>query len=237
MELLFNIIQKIIGLFLNSEKITEPNKDPEKVVTINNKQDKINWLFNYYKKNKLPIDEINLIGIRDYSNIEKDKINDYLGYFTKDKIFLCKGTTHPGVYYTKEKNVLHEDGAFHLLEGFHKKIWCVGTHNNYEALVNDWRYCLPTEGHRDSNFNFEIDEEDIKVKGYFGINFHRMHSRLIEKVIGRYSAGCQVVQDPKDFKHIMSTIKNTNMYLNNSQKTVFNYMLFTINQMPNNFIK
>jgi hypothetical protein len=200
-----------------------------------NDQAKINWLAQYYKDNKLPLNDINLIGIRNPISAEKDVINDYVGYFTKTSITICPGTTEPSVYWTKsaEKNV---SGTFHLKEGFHEKIWCVGTHKGYEALVNDYRYCKPTKGWRDANYNFTQDSKDVEVCDYFGINFHRMHPLSIVDRIGKYSAGCQVFQNAKDFNAMMTFIKSSQMYLGTSEKTVFNYMLFAMGSLPKDFL-
>ncbi len=195
------------------------------------------FYLDYFKDNKLPIDEITLIGIRNEQDIEKDVINDYLGYIIKDKVFICKGTTDPSVFYTTNKTERNKQGTFHLMEGFHKAIWCVGTHKGYQALVNDRRYCLPTKGWRDVNYNFKHDEADIEVKGHFGINCHRMHPTILVPFIGRYSAGCQVVNNPKDFKHILNTVKSTQMYKGTSQKTVFNYLLLNIKEIPEGLFK
>jgi hypothetical protein len=225
--------ERIKKIFTNQAKETQKETQKE---LLKDHKGLYRFYLDYFKDNKLPMDEITLIGIRDSNNIEKDVINDYLGYITKDKIFICKGTTESGVYYTTNKKDRNKQGTFHLKEGFHKAIWCVGTHKGYQALVNDWRYCLPTKGWRDVNYNFKYDEADIEVKGHFGINFHRMHPTILVPFIGRYSAGCQVVNSPKDFKHILDTVKSTQMYLGTSQKTVFNYLLLNIKDIPKGLI-
>jgi hypothetical protein len=196
---------------------------------------KIQWLKDNYNQNNYKISEINLIGIRDSNNQEKDVINDYLGFWSEDKFFICKGTTEPGVYWVKDKTERNKQGTFHLLEGFHEAIWCFGTHKGYEALTNTYPYCKPTKGWRDANYDFTKNDKDIIVCDYFGINFHRMHPLQIVDKIGKYSAGCQVVQDSKNFEYIKSCLKNTKMYhLNN--KVTYNYMLYTIDQIPKEFI-
>jgi len=205
-----------------------------------NDKDKIAWLQSYYQKHNLPIQEINLIGIRNTADIDKDVINDYLGYWTKDKIFLCLGTTDPSVYYTKNTVDRNKAGTAHLDYGWHEKIWRIGTHKGYEALTNTWDSnpefcCKPTRFWRDTDFNFIRDSWDIELRDWIGINFHRMHETLIVKVIGKYSAGCQVVQDVKNFRHIIDTFKSTDMY-KKQNKVNFNYMMFTIDQMPKDFV-
>lgn len=198
------------------------------------KTQKIEWLTRYYKDNGLPIEEINLIGIRNSADIEKDVINDLLGYFTGRDIFLCHGTTEPSVLYTTDRSLRNRAGTFHLSTGFHRGIWCIGKHRGYEALVNDYRYCPPTRGWRDSNYNFTKDPADVEVCDYFGINFHRMHPLSIVNKIGKYSAGCQVIQSPADFAVILDKIKSSDTY-KIRRKATFNYMLFNAAQLPQGF--
>jgi hypothetical protein len=185
----------------------------------------------YFIDNKLPVEEITLIGIRDSKDQDKDVINDYLGFWTKKELFLVKGTTEPGVYWVKNKEERNKKGTFHLLEGFHEKIWSIGTHKGYEALTNQYPQCKPTKGWRDANYNFTRDDKDVEVCDYFGINLHRMHPVSIVDKIGKYSGGCQVVQSPKDFSYILTNIKNSLAY-KKSKKATFNYMLFTVDQLP-----
>lgn len=204
-------------------------------------KNKIAWLESYYQGQNLPIQEINLIGIRDTTDIAKDIINDTLGYWTKDKIFLCRGTTDPSVFYTLDKASRHPSGTFHLDNGWHEKIWRIGTHKGYEALVNKWDSkpelcCKPTRGWRDANYNFVQDVNETLIKDWVGVNLHRMHETVLQKVIGKYSAGCQVVQDIKNFRHIIDTVKSTEMY--KKQPLVnFNYMMFLINEVPIEFLE
>lgn len=174
-------------------------------------------IIKYFNDNGYPVEKFNLIGIRDESGMDKDIVNDQLGFFTEDELFLCPGTTDPGVYWTKsgERN---KAGTFHLIEGFHERIWAIGIHKGYEAIVNDYKHCKPTKGWRDANYNFVQDAKDIIVCDYFGVNFHRMDKSIISKIVGKYSAGCQVVQNPKDFNYILQKAKDSGL------KT-FNYLL------------
>lgn len=185
----------------------------------------------YFIDNKIAIDEITLIGIRDSKDQDQDVINDYLGFYTKKELFLCKGTTEPGVYWVKNKEERNKKGTFHLMEGFHEKIWSVGIHKGYEALTNQYPQCKPTKGWRDANYNFTRDSSDIVVCDYFGINFHRMHPVSIVDKIGKYSGGCQVLQNAKDLTYVLTNIKNSLAY-KKDKKATFNYMLFTIDQLP-----
>lgn len=181
------------------------------------------FLIHYYKEKGYPVRPFNLFGVRDESGISKDVINDKLGFFTDAEYFICPGTTDPGVYWTlsPERN---KAGTFHLLEGFHERIWTFGKHKGYDALVNDYKKCKPTRGWRDANYNFVQDKKDIVVCDYFGVNFHRMNEKVHAKLIGKYSAGCQVVQKYDDFMYIL-------LKAIESGEEVFNYMLFGIDEV------
>lgn len=183
------------------------------------------FLINYYKVKDYPVRPFNLFGIRDESGMSKDIINDKLGFFSEKEFFICTGTTDPGVLWTvsAERN---KAGTFHLLEGFHERIWTFGKHKGYDALVNDYKHCKPTRGWRDANYNFVRDAKDVEVCDYFGVNFHRMNENAIMKIIGKYSAGCQVVQNIQDFRYIYQKAKE-------SGETIFNYMLFKIDEVRN----
>lgn len=184
---------------------------------------RLQYIKQKYRENNIPIMNFNLFGIRDESGMSKDLINDKLGFFTVDELFICQGTTDPSVYWTTSSEH-NKGGTFHLLDGYHKDIWTFGTHKGYKAIVNDYKKCQPTKGWRDENYNFTRDEKDPIVCDYFGINFHRMNSKSIVKKIGKYSSGCQVVQRPNDFNYIMQRAQD-------SEQEIFSYMLFKLSEM------
>lgn len=56
----------------------------------------------------------------------------------------------------------------------------------------------------------EIQTETATLSVYpelGGFNFHRALENSITKTIGKFSAGCQVVQVPEDFNYIISLVK------------------------------
>ena len=223
LEILFRIVKNLMGSIIGGQIPETRTLSPTEAV--------LEWLKAYYKKNNLPIQEYNLIGIRDTTDIKNDVINDYLGFWTDDKIFIAKGTTDPSVHFTLNKNDRNKNGTFHLDCGWHERIWIIGKHQNqYKAFVNRWDQCLPTRGWRDANFNFERDPSDIAVKDYVGINLHRMSLNSIATTIGRHSAGCQVVQDPKKYNVFFEVAESTEMFKQNNM-CAFNYMLFNIKDL------
>lgn len=223
-----SIIKKVMKIFNKHIKEVEyMNMDVNEKLKI--------FIKKYIKESEGVVPEFIIIGIRNEEGLKEDVINDFLGYLYKDELFLARGTTDPGVYWTtsKERN---RKGTFHLSTGYHKRIWCMGIHKGYEALVNNWRYCLPTKGWRDSDYNFEYNNKDIIVKDYFGINFHRMHPISIVDRIGKYSGGCQVINVNKDFQKILKKFKSTDVYKKNKYATT-DYMLFDLKELPTDLQK
>ena len=165
----------------------------------------------YYDVDELQ--EINIFGIR-WEN-KNDEFDDLIGYFSNEKIMLVNATTEPGRYYTD--NPINEDGAARLSLGFHKNLWKRGKHkNSYNALIQASRVKVI----RDSNQNMESDYDDIEDEGMFGINLHRASVDHIVNNIGKYSAGCQVIQDPFSYKMFLD-----NVYL--AKQDLFSYFLLS----------
>ena len=59
--------------------------------------------------------------------------------------------------------------------------------------------------YRDNNRNDVLDmNPDTIQDGYFGINIHRASAVRETESVNKYSAGCQVIADPKDFDQFLS---------------------------------
>ena len=65
-----------------------------------NKQKRFNYIENLYFKYGAPFERINIFGIRNKIDQEKDIWNDIIGFFTEDKIYFYNGTTDPGYHWT-----------------------------------------------------------------------------------------------------------------------------------------
>lgn len=161
-------------------------------------------------------DEIILIGIRDDSNPNSDSFNDLVGYATASEIQLFTGTTDPGVYWTFHQiNPPH--GAAHFVTGFHKNIWSVGMHFQWEALVQTGKCKI----WRDDNNDFKYTIGEPNQEGLFGMNYH--HANNSPK-IGQWSAGCIVTQSTTDFAKSLAAVKATQKYQAN-KKAQFSFLL------------
>ena len=164
---------------------------------------------------------LNIVGIRDISSV--DKFNDTLIYYYHDKDGKIIATevsgfsTDPGLpNLVKPVNV---KGCAILVEGWHDKLWMKGLHRGkYPALVQ----YSSTRVYRDNDKDtvLELDPATID-SGKFGINFHRASQWRVEPVVGLYSAGCQVVQNPNEFNKFMNAVDTA---IKNGQQ-YFSYML------------
>jgi len=151
---------------------------------------------------------LNIIGIRDPSN-DMDKFDDEMCLIYRDETGQLQHlnyaiTTDPGKYYTQTK-LLNKAGAAILVPGQYEDVYKVGKHQSkYEALtqrggkVTVWR---------DGNMDDKLDRGGKTYSGYYGINIHRAGSRGTTSVVGRYSAGCQVFANSKDFGVFMNVVR------------------------------
>jgi hypothetical protein len=193
------------------------------------KENLIDKLVSSYLINKVPMEEVMIFGIQNEENQDKDVINDVIGILYKQKdLYLMEGTTNPGKYYTT--NPMNAKGCFHLGYGYQSKIWKVGIHSNYEALVNQ-KGCGSVTGWRDKDKDHRLsDNIDIVDAGVFNVDLHRM-SVEDRETIWKYSAGCQTILHYQDFLLLMSMIKGSDMYRKIKATTYFSYYLFKKQEM------
>lgn len=130
-------------------------------------------------------------------------------------IFKC--TTEPGRYYVA--NRLNPKGAaFVLTDTLHKDIWVKGTHK-------DQPNCLIQSGNtikvrRDLNGDSIRGTSEPLEEGWFGINFHHTKGNYDPKSIGRWSAGCCVLPNPQQHKHLVNIVSQ-------AQNKKISYVIFS----------
>lgn len=188
-----------------------------------------------HRRLRYPIlpNQVNMFGVR--TNIQiGDTFNDYLGLIYGDTFIITSGTTEPGAYWIS--NPMNNLGTAILRPKLHTNIWSKGYHNGYKALVQTgiagiWRYDyrsgFPTytyETKGNINIPIAIDPKGERLKRYDtlgnGINFHRAKEGVLIKQIGKWSAGCQVVQDSAMYDNMINVIYS-------SKQQAYNYALFT----------
>lgn len=147
---------------------------------------------------------LNIVGIRS-SNPEKNKFNDTIVVFWRYKgnwsSVSMKATTLAGLHWLKHP--MNPKGSAILKEGQYKGAFRIGIHNTYKALTQSGGKVTV---YRDNDKDTDWDTDDnVKTEsGYFGINIHRASSKVELDEVNKFSAGCQVIQNPHEFDVFMS---------------------------------
>lgn len=145
--------------------------------------------------------DLNIVGIRSLQ-INQEVFNDWITvfYFSDGRwnFFPFPGTTDPGSFYLQSP--INVKGTAILKPGQYRGSHKIGKHKNYKALQQKKAVTVFRDDDRDGYLNTENMEQDT---GMFGINIHRSNAHRPSTVIGKWSAGCQVLQDPAHFKFLL----------------------------------
>lgn len=154
---------------------------------------------------------LNVIGIRTDSKVS-NTFDDFICLVYKVKgvwvLKVSSATTDPGVYW--REHPINRKGAAILVPGQYSGAYKIGKHQGkYTALVQ--RKPLPV--YRDNNKDGVIDYTDVIDTGFHGINIHRASSKWKSKLVGKWSAGCQVFANPVEYDKFMFTCQvSADMY-------------------------
>lgn len=151
-----------------------------------------------------------------------ERFDDIIFIMFKDKLgkevtyqYAC--TTQPGIYYLK--NPLTLDGTAVMIPGQYKGVYSIGRHKNYTAL----RQSKPIKFNRDNDKDNKAEINNGKIiEEVIYANIHRANSNFASILVGKWSAACQVLADPKDFNEFMDICKKSATIYGNS----FSYTLF-----------
>lgn len=163
---------------------------------------------------------INIIGIRS-NDMTPDVFNDLIVVCWKYKgrwyIRKYDCTTDPGLYYLQKP--MNVKGTAIMVPGQYRGAYEVGIHKTYEAL----RQKKPMRYWRDNNKDnrFDTGGKIYEEIGYTDI--HRASATTKSKIVDKFSAGCQVIADIKDWKEFMRICNNSKNIYGNS----FTYTLLT----------
>ena len=165
---------------------------------------------------------VNLFGVRNMGDLHSNGFNDLLGVLYIEngewKLFSCAGTTDPGI--TSRTAPVNAKGTAILPCGQYPKCFRFGRHKGqYDALVQN----TPLPLYRDGNRDGKLDLVKLSDPEMCGINFHRANATRKSVQVDSWSAGCQVVADPKDFDRIMSILRESAKRYG----SVFTYTLFS----------
>ena len=169
----------------------------------------------------------NVFGFRS-SNTKPNKFDDAIGIFrlTRDgesyEMNVWDSTTDPGLYWLQRPE--NSMGTAILVPGSYRA-YKLGLHKNkYPALV---QRAGEVSVYRDGDRDVELDNENSSGgidTGYFGINIHRANEKGTSINVDKWSAGCQVIADYRDFDTLMGYVDAAvSLY---GKETIFRYSLF-----------
>ena len=155
---------------------------------------------------------LNIIGIRSASPVV-NIFNETMLVIFNDELdepqvayFPC--TTKAGKHYLK--NPLHPDGCAITAEGQYLGAFIKRKHRGkYNALCQD----RAIDYYRDGNKNDQHELLGQKIRGKIGLNIHREAINRVSQKIGKYSAGCAVIQS--GFEYFMFLINMAIKYHGN----------------------
>ncbi len=138
-----------------------------------------------------------IIGVRSKAD-SPDKFDDLIGLVENDTITWFTGTTNPGVHWLK--NLLNKLGSALLKPNQYLDTWKLDLHQGkYLALCQR----KPVTVYRDADKDNFSEETAVVTTGLYGINIHRANPNAISSIISSWSAGCQVLNNPKDFDYLI----------------------------------
>lgn len=150
---------------------------------------------------------LNIIGIRS-SNPIPNEFNDILVVLWKNNgiwnITTMTCTTLSGLPYLKTP--LNTKGTAILREGQYRGAFKIGKHRGkYEALVQAENLVVYRDNDKDDEYDFDTPSD----VGMFGINIHHASAYGESTVVGKWSAGCQVLADIEEFNLLMYLAKQS----------------------------
>ena len=152
---------------------------------------------------------LNIIGVRS-NNRNANSFDDWMLLCYKvDNVWLTRIysiTTDAGTYWLK--NPLDKRGTALLVPNQYRGVYAIDKHRGvYDALCQR-NGKVKTYRDNDKDIILDMDKSTI-TEGFFGINIHRSNPYHESKWVDKWSAGCQVFANPKDFDQFMSICKKS----------------------------
>jgi len=158
--------------------------------------------------------DLNLVGIRT-SSVDANTFNDWVTafYIFNDdwNFFAFPATTDPGTFYRKEP--LNVKGTAVMKPGQYRGAYKIGKHKQYKALEQKKPMTVYRDANRDGRLDTAGMEEDT---GNYKTNIHRSNAHRPSVVVGKWSAGCQVLQDPDHFAFLLMLCERSKTKFGNS---------------------
>lgn len=148
---------------------------------------------------------INIIGIRSI-DMTPNVFNDYVcvmwKYRGKWTTKIYEATTDPGLYYLN--NPMNIKGTAIMVPGQYRGAYEIGKHTDYKAL----RQKKPIKYWRDNNKDnrYDMNGKIYEEIGYTNIHHANYYGK--SKYVDKWSAGCQVLADIKEWKEFINICQN-----------------------------
>ena len=148
--------------------------------------------------------ELNIVGLRSKS-VVPNRFDDEIHVFYKVSTLnwhyhVFRATTDPGTFWLSQP--MQPQGTAILAEGQNLNCYELGMHQGkYLALVQRKPITVIRDYNRDAILDFNNGNKSV---GMFGVNIHRASVAGTTKMVDKYSAGCQVFENAKDFELFIS---------------------------------
>lgn len=153
-----------------------------------------------------------IVGIRSKANVP-NKFDDLIGFVNGEELKWFSATTNPGTFWLN--NPINSVGTAVLKAGQYVDTWAIGLHQGkYTALKQVKKVTV----FRDADKDNIAEEQGKEETGMFGINIHRANESAQSSNIDKWSAGCQVLNNPTQFKELIQACIKSN-------KKTFTYTL------------
>jgi hypothetical protein len=158
--------------------------------------------------------DLNIVGIRT-ADRSANTFNDWITvFYTFAGVwnhFAFPATTDPGTFY--RENPINVRGTAIMKPGQYRGAYMIGRHRGYKALQQKG----PITVYRDANLDETIDTTGVEEDtGIHAINIHRADAHRASSEVGKWSAGCQVFQDPDHFAFLLSLCERARSNFGNS---------------------
>lgn len=160
--------------------------------------------------------DLNIVGIRS-KDMSSNEFNDWITVFYLSRqlwnwnFFSFPATTDPGTFY--RRNPINVKGTALLKPGQYRGAYKIGHHRGYKALQQKKPMTVYRDANRDAVLDTTGVEEDT---GMFGINIHHANAFRPSMSVDKWSAGCQVYQDPDHFAFFMTLCERAREKFGNS---------------------
>ena len=164
---------------------------------------------------------VNIFGIRMKTNT--NLFDDYICavYYDDKNKFIVKtfeATTDPGLHWLQ--NPMRKTGCAIMVEGQYRGAFKLGGHGRKKYLAGRQFKAIPV--YRDNNKDACHDLDPATIDN--GIHYTNIHHAWSAKLIGKNSAGCQVIKSKTRFENEFIPLlkKSTKLYGDTFTYTLFN---------------